>query len=151
MSATPSTVCPGSNAQLVAQIGTTPSYCTATATTAGCTGDEFLSNVVFGSISNPSGCTYGAPNNSYNNFTAQSTTVVAGSVGNTLTASITNLFSGDQMRVWIDWNQDGDEDLMIQGEFLSFWAERSFLTRGYSEARLVNEGRPEVIQQRPPQ
>jgi hypothetical protein len=109
MSATPSTVCPGSDAQLAAQIGSTPSYCTATATTpTSCSGDEFLSNVTFGSISNPSGCTYGSPAFSYNNFTAQSTTVVAGSLGNVLTAGITNLFSGDQMRVWFDWNQDGD-------------------------------------------
>ena len=60
------------------------------------------------------------------------------------------VFWGPKVRV-ADWNQDGDEDLMIQGEFLSFWAERSFLTRGYSEARLVNDGQAEVIQQQPTQ
>jgi hypothetical protein len=37
----------------------------------------------------------------------------------------------------VDWNGDGDEDLLIQSEFYSMWAERSFLERGYSRATQV--------------
>lgn len=37
-----------------------------------------------------------------------------------------------------DWNNDGDDDLIIQSEFLYiFWAERSFLKHGYRDARVV--------------
>ncbi len=36
-----------------------------------------------------------------------------------------------------DWNKDGDDDLLIQSESYSFWAERSFLTHGYSKATLA--------------
>ncbi len=36
-----------------------------------------------------------------------------------------------------DWNKDGDDDVLIQSEFYSFWAERSFLEHGYSQAVLA--------------
>lgn len=51
------------------------------------------------------------------------------------------VFWGPQVRS-ADWNQDGDEDLLIQSEFLSFWGERSFLDRGYQPARLVSPSKP---------
>jgi len=39
-----------------------------------------------------------------------------------------------------DWNKDGDDDLMIQSEFLyNFWAERSFLEHGYCEVKKNSE------------
>lgn len=31
----------------------------------------------------------------------------------------------------VDWNGDGDADLLIRSEYYTFWAERSFLARGY--------------------
>ncbi|MFO1023416.1 MAG: VCBS repeat-containing protein [Planctomycetales bacterium] len=39
----------------------------------------------------------------------------------------------------VDWNGDGDVDLMIQSEFFSFWGERSFLTHGYREGFFVSK------------
>ncbi len=33
-----------------------------------------------------------------------------------------------------DWNGDGDEDFLIRSEFYFFWAERSFIERGYRQA-----------------
>jgi hypothetical protein len=37
----------------------------------------------------------------------------------------------------IDWNGDGDEDLMVCSECFTFFVERSFLQHGYQSARLV--------------
>jgi len=51
------------------------------------------------------------------------------------------VFWGPQVRS-TDWNGDGDEDLLIQSEFLSFWGERSFLDRGYLPARLISPVNP---------
>ncbi len=51
------------------------------------------------------------------------------------------VFWGPQVRS-TDWNGDGDEDLLIQSEFLSFWGERSFLDRGYIPARLISPVNP---------
>jgi len=51
------------------------------------------------------------------------------------------LFWGPVFRV-MDWNNDGDDDLMINSEFFSFWAERSFLEHGYRPAQLVNASIP---------
>jgi hypothetical protein len=39
-----------------------------------------------------------------------------------------------------DWNGDGDEDFMIRSEFYYFWAERSFITRGYRDATFLTPG-----------
>ena len=36
-----------------------------------------------------------------------------------------------------DWNKDGDDDVLIRSEFIYFWAERSFLQHGYSQAALA--------------
>lgn len=38
----------------------------------------------------------------------------------------------------VDWNNDGDEDLLISSEFLLFWAERSFLEHGYRPAHRLD-------------
>lgn len=55
--------------------------------------------------------------------------------------NIPYVFWGPQVRS-SDWNGDGDDDLLIQSEFLSFWGERSFLDRGYHPARLVSAEKP---------
>ena len=46
------------------------------------------------------------------------------------------VFWGAKPRV-VDWNHDGDADILIQSEFFSFFAERSFLEHGYRPASLV--------------
>ncbi len=45
------------------------------------------------------------------------------------------VFWGPEFR-GTDWNKDGDDDVLIRSEFYSFWAERSFLEHGYSQATL---------------
>jgi hypothetical protein len=47
------------------------------------------------------------------------------------------LFWGPKLRA-TDWNGDGDKDLLVQSEFLSFWMERSFLDHGYQSARIAS-------------
>jgi hypothetical protein len=72
-------------------------YCSASG---GC--DEFISNVSFGDINNPTSCT------NYGDYTNLSTTV---SAGMTYPISITNgntSYPSDQCGIWIDWNQDQD-------------------------------------------
>lgn len=49
------------------------------------------------------------------------------------------LFWGPRLRS-VDWNGDGDEDLLINSEFFSFWAERSFLEHGYINAEPLRIG-----------
>ena len=41
-----------------------------------------------------------------------------------------------------DWYRDGDFDLLIQSEFFSFFAERSFLDHGYQPAMLTANASP---------
>ncbi len=77
----------------------TSCYCTAGATS---TAFEKISNVTYGTINNNSTSTAG-----YENFTALSTTVVQGQTS-PISVSISTAFSSDQVRVWIDFNQDGD-------------------------------------------
>lgn len=55
--------------------------------------------------------------------------------------NIPYVFWGPQVRS-ADWNGDGDEDLLIQSEFYSFWGERSFLERGYHSAKLLSFSQP---------
>ncbi|MFZ1692640.1 MAG: GEVED domain-containing protein, partial [Flavobacteriales bacterium] len=104
--ASPNPVCTGNDSQLNVNVQTN-SYCTASITGGACTGDEYLSNVTFAGINNNSGCTYGAPNQGYNDFTAISGNVVAGSTY-TLDFTIDQHFSSDQAALFVDWNQDGD-------------------------------------------
>ncbi len=65
-------------------------------------GDEYISGVVFGSINNT-----GTGANGYADYTAMSTDVDA---GNTYPITVTNgnVYSSDDLGVWIDWNQDED-------------------------------------------
>lgn len=74
-------------------------YCTA-----GGGGDEYISGVVFGTISNT-----GTGASGYSDYTAMSTDVDA---GNTypITLNIGNPYSSDDWGIWIDWNQDEDFD-----------------------------------------
>jgi hypothetical protein len=75
-------------------------YCSAGSGTC----DEYISNVVCGSINNNSGaCTAGG----YANYTAQSTTI---QIGNSQTITVTNgyPYSSDQCGIWVDWNNDLD-------------------------------------------
>jgi PKD repeat protein len=72
-------------------------YCSASG---GC--DEFISNVAFGDINNPSSC------DGYADYTNLSTVV---SPGQSYPISITNgntSYPADQCGIWVDWNQDQD-------------------------------------------
>lgn len=75
-------------------------YCTAS----GGGTDEYISGVVFGSINNT-----GTGQSNYSDYTAMSAEVDA---GNTYPITITNgeVWSSDDLGVWIDWNQDEDFD-----------------------------------------
>jgi len=80
--------------------GTCLNYCDATTTTC----DEFISNVEFGSINNPTACTPGG----YADFTSLSTNLYVGS-GQPITISNgPPVYTADQCGIWVDWNQDGD-------------------------------------------
>jgi subtilisin-like proprotein convertase family protein len=74
-------------------------YCAAGATA---TVDEKISRVRYASIDNSSNSTAG-----YENFLNVSTTVIQGSTL-PMTVDISNFFSGDQVKVWIDLNQNGN-------------------------------------------
>ncbi len=69
-------------------------------------GDEYISNVEVGDISNETG------SNDYSDYTNFTTTM---EVGDSYEITITNgnPYSSDQCGVWIDWNQNGefDEDM----------------------------------------
>lgn len=74
----------------------TPAYCTASGVC-----DEFISNVIIGSINNSSGCS-----GSYSDYTSLSTLV---SRNGSYALSVTNgppSYTGDECAVWVDWNQD---------------------------------------------
>ena len=63
--------------------------------------DEYISNVLVGSINNSSGCS------GYADYTALSTKMV---IDNTYPITVANgtPFSSDQCGIWVDWNQDSD-------------------------------------------
>ncbi len=63
--------------------------------------DEKISRVRYNTIDNASTSTAG-----YENFTAISTTVIQGST-QPITVDISNFFTGDLVKVWIDFNQNG--------------------------------------------
>jgi len=86
-------------------------YCPAThgaPATMNCTSttQEFISNVTFGLINNPSAC---VPAPAYSDFTSLSTNVIQGE-SVPISFLITNRFSSNRVIVWADWNQDGDFD-----------------------------------------
>ncbi|MEY3324969.1 MAG: hypothetical protein RLZ11_1283 [Bacteroidota bacterium] len=88
-----------SNPVLVALSPNSACYCAAGATS---TAFEKISNVTFGTINNNSTSTAG-----YENFLTQSTNVIAGQTL-PISVSISNGFSSDEVRVWIDFNQNGN-------------------------------------------
>ncbi len=91
---------PGTSTPVLVSLAPNSScYCTAGATS---TSFEKISNVTFGTINNNSTSTAG-----YENFLTQSTNVIAGQTL-PISVSISNAFSSDEVRVWIDFNQDGD-------------------------------------------
>lgn len=74
-------------------------------------GDEYISNVEVGDISNPSG------ENGYADYTDQSTLMQVGSSYD-ITISNGNPYSSDQCGIWIDWDQNGvfdDEAISVNG------------------------------------
>lgn len=76
-----------------------PCYCTPTITNC----DEYISNVIIGTNQNPTGCTAGG----YNDYTAIQYNVSA-STAEVINVEIGNLFSGDDISIFVDWNQDLD-------------------------------------------
>lgn len=70
-------------------------YCAASG---GC--DEYISRVIFNTIDNSSGC------DGYADYTSISTNVDPGQTY-TLTIENGNIYSTDDLGVWIDWNQNG--------------------------------------------
>jgi hypothetical protein len=108
VNATPASVCEGA-VYTVSASASNP-YCTVTVTSGACGNDEFISNVQFNTINNASTCTGTGGSyiaNNYEDFTSISTAITAGS---TYSLNITYgpFFSGDTVRAWFDWNQDGD-------------------------------------------
>jgi PKD repeat protein len=102
--------CVGGGASTNVVVTGSTNYCAAGASVC----DEYISNVVVGSISNPTACTTGG----YANYTALSTTM------NQLasyTITVTNgvPYSSDQCGLWIDWNQnlvfDAGEQITVTG------------------------------------
>ncbi len=74
-------------------------YCTPTTTIC----DEFISNVIIGTNQNPTGCTTGG----FNDYTSLSYNVSA-STAEVITVEVGNLFTGDDISIFVDWNQDLD-------------------------------------------
>lgn len=71
-------------------------YCSASG---GC--DEYISQVIFGDIDNSSSC------DGYADYTDQSTTVSTGTEYD-ITVVNGNVYSADDLGIWVDWNQDDD-------------------------------------------
>lgn len=86
-------------------------YCAPYAGVNGCNYGDYISNVSIGTINNPSVCSGG----SYGDYTAQSTTVVAGTT-ETIAVSLNPDFN-QGIGVFVDWNQDFD--FTDPGEFFS--------------------------------
>jgi hypothetical protein len=90
---TPTVTNPAGNRQILV------SYCSAN----GITCDEYISDVVIGTISNSSTCSSGG----YANYTSLLTSIVQGaSVPITVSNGI--LYTGDRCGIWVDWNSNGD-------------------------------------------
>jgi len=91
---------------------TKPNYITVAVVTGPCastsaTCDEFISNVTLSTINNTTTCT------NYGNYTAQSTTLNRGAqytvtVIPSIGATPNSAYTGDEIAVWIDWNDDND-------------------------------------------
>ncbi|MFZ4401687.1 MAG: GEVED domain-containing protein [Bacteroidales bacterium] len=75
---------------------------------------EYISNVAIGSINKTSGIGI----DGYQDFTSQLATLQIG-VSISATISITDFNIGDQIFIWIDWNQDGDFDDIDENVYAS--------------------------------
>ena len=96
--ATPAAACVGTDVQLQASAGSTPSYCNSNFTNVSF---EFLTNVTFESINNTSVGNSGGPVD----YTAQVANVTAGTAYN---LSVTmDPDASDYIYAWFDWNQNG--------------------------------------------
>ncbi|MCB2221352.1 MAG: T9SS type A sorting domain-containing protein [Bacteroidetes bacterium] len=87
----------------------TQNYCDASG---GC--DEYIAQVIFGDIDNSSSC------DEYGDYTDMSTTVNAGEAYD-ITIVNGNVYSSDDLGIWIDWNQDDDfedagENVVCEGD-----------------------------------
>ena len=101
------------NSEIVANVGggastvnvtcsgtvTSLAYCTA----ASLNTDEYISNVILGTISNASDVT------TYSDFTAYSTDLAIYST-TSISVEIVSSYATDQILIWIDWNSDADFD-----------------------------------------
>ncbi|HMQ77879.1 MAG TPA: GEVED domain-containing protein, partial [Flavobacteriales bacterium] len=99
----------------------TRTYCAAGANSCG-GGDESILKVSMGGINNSSG---GCGGNGYSDFSQQVTGVFTGQA-ETITVTNSNGFSGDQVRVFVDWNRNfslsdaGEEFILTTTDNLSF-------------------------------
>lgn len=86
----------------------TRAYCSASG---GC--DEYISHVQFGTINKTSGCT------GYGNYSNLSTLMMAGQPYDITITNGTPLYSGDEVGIWIDWDQnevfEEDESVVVNG------------------------------------
>lgn len=91
----------------------TPTFYCASSSFLSC--QTYITNVTIGSINNSSGCNgFG-----YSDFTSISTTVVVGS-SYPISISVANpLGVYNEIKVWIDWNHDGDFDDIDEGSPLN--------------------------------
>lgn len=84
------------------------SYCTAPHTGGTCgAADQYISKVVFGEINQSSTCALSLPGG-YSDYTSASGATVSKGCGYTLTVTVGSKKSGDQVRAYFDWNDDGD-------------------------------------------
>ncbi len=103
--ATPTALCQGETSQLQVSTAGPAAYCTVSHTTGCGNGDEYISNVTFGAINQSSTCAQNGPSQ-YTDYTSVSAPIAAGS-STAITVGNPNYFSGDQCRVYVDWNQNG--------------------------------------------
>ncbi|MDQ3190676.1 MAG: GEVED domain-containing protein, partial [Bacteroidota bacterium] len=102
--ATPSLICPGDSAQIVATLPATSNYCAPTVTSSGASGD-YITNFSFADITNNG--TADAVND-YTYYSALTANVVAnGTTQYALSITPGGTIWGQQFRVWIDFNQNG--------------------------------------------
>jgi len=75
---------------------------------------EYISNVSIAGINQSSG----KGNGGYHDFTTQTADLKIG-VNTSVTIDITDLYSTDQVLIWVDWNQDGDFTDITENVFAS--------------------------------
>ncbi|MCC6401534.1 MAG: PKD domain-containing protein [Flavobacteriales bacterium] len=98
-------VCAGGDVQLQLAVAPSTTSCLPGQLLGACATDEHIVQVSFGGIANTSGCSLPG---GYEDHTSKATTVAAGATGLTGSVTIAQAFTGDQVAVWFDWDQDGD-------------------------------------------